>query len=41
MVGDTLKKASDQSAGQFIEIKDIGDAQYRFLYFPTPILEII
>lgn len=27
MVGDTLKKASDQSGGQFIEIKDIGDAQ--------------
>lgn len=27
MVGDTLKKASDSSGDQFIEIKDIGDAQ--------------
>jgi len=36
MVGDTLKKASDSSGGQFIEIKDLGDAQYRFLTFPFP-----
>ncbi|KMS95215.1 hypothetical protein BVRB_010910 isoform A [Beta vulgaris subsp. vulgaris] len=27
MVGDSLKKASDSSDAQFIEIKDIGDAQ--------------
>uniref|UniRef100_A0A803LW74 AMP-activated protein kinase glycogen-binding domain-containing protein n=1 Tax=Chenopodium quinoa TaxID=63459 RepID=A0A803LW74_CHEQI len=27
MVGDTLKKAGDSSDGQFLEIKDIGDAQ--------------
>lgn len=31
MVGDSLKKASDSSDAQFIEIKDIGDAQYTFL----------
>lgn len=33
MVGDTLKKASDSSGGNLIEIKNFGDAEYGVLVF--------